>query len=168
MLSFSAPLRRLAPLAGSHHERLDGSGYHRQVAAPALPFSARILAAADTYQAMTQDRPHRPALAPDTAAAELNAEARDGRHDPGAVRAVLAAAGHRRPARASWPAGLTDREVEVLRLIAQGHSYKEVARRLTITPKTAEHHIEHIYNKLGVSARASAALFAMEHDLLPR
>jgi DNA-binding NarL/FixJ family response regulator len=80
---------------------------------------------------------------------------------------VLAAAGHPQPRRTSWPAGLTDREVEVLRLIAQGHSYKGVARRLTITPKTAEHHIEHIYNKIGVSARASAALFAMEHDLIP-
>jgi DNA-binding NarL/FixJ family response regulator len=79
---------------------------------------------------------------------------------------VLAAAGHRPPRRATWPAGLTDREVEVLRLIAQGLSYREVAGRLTITPKTAEHHIEHIYNKIGVSARASAALFAMENDLI--
>jgi HD-GYP domain-containing protein (c-di-GMP phosphodiesterase class II) len=168
MLSYSAPLRRLAPLAGSHHERLDGSGYYRQVPASALPFPARILAAADAYQAMTQERPHRPARTPDAATAELNAGTKDGRLDAEAVRAVLAAAGHKPPHRTSWPAGLTDREVEVLRLIAQGHSYKEVARRLTITPKTAEHHIEHIYNKIGVSARASAALFAMEHDVIPR
>jgi HD-GYP domain-containing protein (c-di-GMP phosphodiesterase class II) len=168
MLSYSATLRRLAPVAGSHHERLDGSGYYRQASAPALSFPARILAAADAYQAMTQERPHRPALAPDAAAAQLNAGARDGHLDAEAVRAVLAAAGHSRPRRATWPAGLTDREVEVLRLIAQGHSYKEVARHLTITPKTAEHHIEHIYTKIGVSARASAALFAMEHDLIPR
>ncbi|HEX6509357.1 MAG TPA: HD domain-containing phosphohydrolase, partial [Chloroflexota bacterium] len=167
MLSYSAPLRRIAPLAGSHHERLDASGYYRQASASALPFPARILAAADAYQAMTQERPHRPAIAPKTAAADLNTAARDGRFDPEAVRAVLAAAGHKQPRRTPWPAGLTDREVEVLRLIAQGHSYKEVARRLTITPKTAEHHIEHIYNKIGVSARASAALFAMEHDLIP-
>jgi DNA-binding NarL/FixJ family response regulator len=80
---------------------------------------------------------------------------------------VLFAAGHRLPQRTTWPAGLTNREVEVLRLIARGLSHREVAQRLTITPKTAEHHIEHIYNKIGVSARASAALFAMEHDLIP-
>lgn len=168
MLSYSAPLRRLGSLAGSHHERLDGSGYYRQVSASSLPRLARILAAADTYQAMTQERPHRPALASDAAVAELTAAGTGGQLDPEAVRVVLAAAGQPQPKRASWPARLTDREVEVLRLIAQGHSYKEVARRLTITPKTAEHHIEHIYNKIGVSARASAALFAMEHDLIPR
>jgi len=79
---------------------------------------------------------------------------------------VLAAAGHRSRRRATWPSGLTDREVEVLRLIARGLSNREVANPLTITPKTAEHHIEHIYTKIGVSARASAALFAMEHDLI--
>jgi len=168
MLSYSAPLRPLAPLAGSHHERLDGSGYHRQVAALGLAFPARILAAADAYQAMTQERPHRPAMTPDAAAGELRSASKSGRLDTDAVRAVLSAAGHPQPPPPSWPAGLTDREVEVLRLIAHGLSYKEVARRLTITPKTAEHHIEHIYNKIGVSARASAALFAMEHDLIPR
>ena len=167
MLYFSAALRRLAPLAGSHRERLDGSGYYRQVAASALPFSARILATADACQAMTQERPYRPALIPDAAAGELKAGTKDGRLDAEAVRAVLAVAGHKQTHRTSWPAGLTDREVEVLRLIARGNSYKDVARCLTITPKTAEHHIEHIYNKIGVSARASAALFAMEHDLIP-
>jgi HD-GYP domain-containing protein (c-di-GMP phosphodiesterase class II) len=168
VLSHSAILQPLALLAGSHHERLDGAGYHRQATAPTLPFAARILAAADAYQAMGQERPHRPALNLDMAARELNAEAQRGRLDGEAVRAVLAAAGRRQPSRSSWPAGLTDREVEVLRLIAQGLSYRQVADRLTITPKTAEHHIEHIYNKIGVSARATAALFAMEHDLIPR
>lgn len=168
MLSYSGLLRPLAPLAGSHHERMDGSGYYRQVTAAALPGLARILAAADEYQAMTQERPYRPALTEDAAAEELTSASKRGRLDPEAVRAVLAAAGHPPPRRTAWPSGLTDREVEVLRLIAQGHSYKEVALRLTITPKTAEHHIEHIYNKIGVSARASAALFAMEHDLIPR
>ncbi len=63
------------------------------------------------------------------------------------------------------PAGLTDREVEVLRLIAQGRSNKEIATALVVTEKTAGHHVEHVYAKLGVSTRVGAALFAMRHVL---
>ena len=88
------------------------------------------------------------------------------------VDAVLAAAGHaaRRSsaARAAHPAGLTDREVEVLRLIARGHANKQVASKLGIAPKTVGRHVEHIYAKAGVSTRAGATLFAMEHGLLAR
>jgi DNA-binding NarL/FixJ family response regulator len=150
-----------------HHERQDGSGYHRQVGGAAIPVAVRLLATADSYQAITQPRPHRPALSPDEAARQLQADADRRRLDGEAIRAVLAAAGHRPPrARAAWPAGLSDREVEVLRLIARGASYREVARTLQITPKTAEHHIEHIYNNIGVSTRAAATMFVMEHDLV--
>jgi HD-GYP domain-containing protein (c-di-GMP phosphodiesterase class II) len=166
ILSQAAALAPLAPLAGTHHERLDSSGYHRGSPAALLPPAARILAAADAYQAMTQERPHRPALPPEAAAKRLSAEADGGRLDGDAVQCVLAAAGHAYPRRRSWPAGLSEREVEVLRLIARGASYKEVAGRLFISPKTAEHHVGHIYTKIGVSSRAAAALFAMEHRLL--
>jgi DNA-binding NarL/FixJ family response regulator len=65
----------------------------------------------------------------------------------------------------TYPAGLTDREVDVLRLIAQGRTNKEIAQALVITEKTAGHHVEHIYAKAGVSTRVGAALFAMQHDL---
>jgi HD-GYP domain-containing protein (c-di-GMP phosphodiesterase class II) len=167
ILSRSPLLAPLAPLAGMHHERQDGSGYHRQATASTIPTGARLLAAADAYQAMTQERPHRPAFTPDTAAEQLNAEATQGRLDTEAVRAVLDAAGQ--PPirnRGSWPAGLSDREVEVLRLVARGCSNREIGSRLYISPKTAGHHVQHIYSKTGVSTRAGAAMFAMEHDLV--
>lgn len=167
ILSCSPLLLPLARLAGMHHERLDGSGYHRQATATMLPLGARILAVSDAYQAMTSDRPHRPALSREAAVEELEAEVVRGRLDGDAVHAVLTAAGHSTPGRRrTWPAGLSEREVEVLRLIARGHSNREVARDLSISPKTAGHHIEHIYTKIGVSTRAAAAMFAMEHDLL--
>ncbi|MDQ6898468.1 MAG: HD domain-containing protein [Candidatus Dormibacteraeota bacterium] len=160
-------LAHLAPLVGMHHERLDGSGYHRASSRGEIPRPARLLAAADAYQAMTQPRPHRPALAPDRAAQELEAMAAAGRLDSEAVRALLTAAGHRlRSARRSWPAGLSEREVEVLRLICRGGTKKEVAASLSISPSTVDHHVRHIYDKAGVQTRAGAALFALEHDLL--
>jgi HD-GYP domain-containing protein (c-di-GMP phosphodiesterase class II) len=169
ILSCAPVLAPIAHLAGMHHERLDGSGYHRQATAPGLPIGARIIAAADVYQAMICDRPHRQALSREAAAEELGSEADRGSLDGEAVRAVLAAAGHRSPRqRHAWPAGLSDREVEVLRLIAHGSTSREVARDLHISPKTAGHHIQHIYTKIGVSTRAAAAMFAMEHDLLSR
>ena len=165
ILSRSSALAPLALLAGMHHERQDGSGYHRQAKATTIPTDARLLAAADAYQAMTQERPHRAALTPGAAAEQLNSEATQGRLDAEAVRAVLEAAGHP-PARLTWPAGLSDREVQVLRLLTRGYSNREMARLLWISPKTAGHHVQHIYAKIGVSTRAAAAMFAMEHDLI--
>jgi DNA-binding NarL/FixJ family response regulator len=97
----------------------------------------------------------------------LQVEAQEGRLDREAVNAVLSAVGHREtPHRRVFPAGLSEREVEVLRLLAYGRSVREMARALYLSPKTVGHHIEHIYNKLGVSTRAAATLFAMRHDLL--
>src|SRR5205085_8818254 len=119
------------------------------------------------YHAMIEPRPHRPALSPDAAATELRAEFQARRIDGQAADAILAAAGHAvRQSRRSWPAGLSDREVEVLRLIARGLSKREVAEQLVISNATADHHVRHIYNKIGVSTRAGATLFALQHDLL--
>ena len=101
------------------------------------------------------------------AAAELEARARAGRLDAEAVRDVLSAAGHQvKPLRGSWPAGLSEREVEVLRLICQGASKALVARQLSISLSTVDHHVRHIYEKAGVQSRAGATLFALEHDLV--
>lgn len=167
VLARPEPLARLGALASQHHERLDGSGYHRALSGQALSLSARILAAADAYHAMTEPRPHRPAFTPEQAADELRREARAGRLDGDAVHAVLAEAGHQVPrVRRERPAGLSEREVEVLRLLAHGHSNRDVAERLCVSYDTVKHHIRHIYDKAGVSTRAGATLFAMEHSLI--
>ncbi|WP_231949371.1 HD domain-containing phosphohydrolase [Alloactinosynnema sp. L-07] len=167
ILAGSDRLAPLAPIVGRHHERLDGSGYHRGCTGADLAMPARVLAAADAYQAMTERRPHRPALPPERARVELIADARAGLLDAEAVRAVLAVAGDD-PGRVrrALPAGLSDRELEVLRLVAEGCGNARIAERLVISRRTAEHHVQHIYTKIGVSSRAAAALFAMEHDLL--
>jgi HD-GYP domain-containing protein (c-di-GMP phosphodiesterase class II) len=165
VLSRCQALRPLAALAGAHHERMDGSGYHRGVDGGQLSIPARLLAAADVLAAMTADRPHRTALSLDASRDQMRA---DPGLDPSAVEAVLAAAGAA-PARhrsRRWPAGLSDREVEVLRLIARGRSNREVAHLLVVSPKTVGRHVENLYAKIGVRSRAAAAVFAMEHRLL--
>lgn len=169
ILASSTELARLAPLAGRHHERLDGSGYHRGSTAEDLSLPARVLAAADTYEALTERRPHRAALEPDQAGKILLDQVTQGALDADAVEAVLGASGHAVPVPRRWrPMGLSDRETEVLGLVAQGCSNAEIASRLVISRRTAEHHVQHIYTKIGVSSRAAAALFAIEHQLLPR
>ncbi len=160
-------LARLGTLASLHHERLDGSGYYRGISANMLSPAARILAVADVYHAMTEPRPYRPALTPEQAAEQLRREVRAGRLDGEAVSQVLAAAGHAvRTSRHELVAGLSARQVEVLRLIARGFTIKQIAQTLTLSDKTVDNHIQHIYNKIGVSTRAGATLFAMEQNLL--
>ena len=159
-------LARLGRLAGSHHERLDGSGYHRGTRD--LGPAERLLAAADVVAAMGEERPHRPAATPAQIDDAVGAEVDAGRLDRAAADAVLAAAG--RPAapsrRAVWPGGLSDREVEVLRLIARGRTNKQVAASLHLSAKTVGRHVENLYAKIGARSRAAAAVFAMEHHLL--
>ncbi len=130
-----------------------------------LAAPARLLAAADAYQAMTEPRPHRARLSPEQAAETLGEECRSGLFDADAVAAVLEAAGQRVP-RIARPAGLTEREAEVIALLARGLQTKQIAGVLGVSAKTADRHIEHAYRKIGVSTRAAAALFAMEHGLV--
>ena len=156
----------LGRTGAAHHERLDGSGYHRGSRDQGT--SERILAAADMVAALAADRAHRPAADARRLGAAVLAEVRDGRLDRSAADAVLAAAGHPRSVRVSpvWPAGLSDREVDVLRLIGRGRTNREVAAHLHLSAKTVGRHVENLYVKLGVHTRAAAALFAVEHRLL--
>ena len=163
----SVALAPIGRLAGSHHERLDGSGYHRGTSGTALDLPARILAAADCYSAMREARPHRPALDAPAAEVELQRELAAGRLDPAAVDAVLAAAGHRvRERPRELPAGLTARELEVLLVLVRGGSNQQIAGDLGISAKTVGHHIEHVYQKAGVRSRAAATVWAFENDLV--
>jgi HD-GYP domain-containing protein (c-di-GMP phosphodiesterase class II) len=168
ILARSSFLQPLGTLASMHHERLDGSGYHRHLTSPTLTPMVRILAAADVYCAMMENRPHRPALTADSAADRLTRESKEGRFDPEVVNAVLSAAGHAVPSsrRKKSSIELTQREIEVLRLLARGLSNRQIASELFISAKTVGHHIQHIYGKLGVSTRAGATLLALQNNLL--
>jgi HD-GYP domain-containing protein (c-di-GMP phosphodiesterase class II) len=159
-------LAPLAPLAAAHHERLDGSGYHRGAVGHDLSLGARVVAAADTFAALTEDRTWRPALALADAASTVHAEVQAGRLDAEAVSAVVEAAGLPRR-RTTWANDLTDREVEVLRVLARGLSNREIAETLVLSPRTVQHHLASIYDKIDLHTRAGAAVFAIEHGLVP-
>ncbi|HET7388098.1 MAG TPA: HD domain-containing phosphohydrolase [Nocardioidaceae bacterium] len=154
-----------AALAEAHHERQDGSGYPRGVDGSGLGVPERLLAAAESYHSSTEPRPYRAGLDPQDAAIRLTGEARAGRLEAQAVDAVLEAAGHRRRRRSAWPDGLTNREVEVLRLVARARSNREIAAALFISEKTVRNHVEHVYTKIGVSNRTGASLYAVQHGL---
>jgi HD-GYP domain-containing protein (c-di-GMP phosphodiesterase class II)/DNA-binding CsgD family transcriptional regulator len=163
----SPALAPIGRLAGSHHERLDGSGYHRGTRGGELDQAARILAVADCYSAMREPRPHRPALDAAAAEAELLREAAEGRLEPEAVGAVLNAGGHRvRELPREVPGGLTERELEVLLVLARGSSNQAIADDLGISVKTVGHHLQHVYQKAGVRSRAAATVWAFENDLV--
>jgi HD-GYP domain-containing protein (c-di-GMP phosphodiesterase class II) len=171
MLRRSPALAILNPVACAHHERCDGSGYHKRVRAADDHLGTCILAAAEVYVGLTAERADRPPFSADDAAAELRRLESAGVLEPRASRAVQVAAGHGEPntrtgKRQQNPGGLTRREVEVLRLAARGLTTHDIAGRLHISPKTADHHIQHIYGKIGVSTRAAAALWAMQHTVV--
>ena len=165
ILASAGRLRELARLAGMHHERMNGYGYHRGAAASEQDQAVRVLAAADVYHALTEPRAHRAPLDGAAAARQAAAESLD----PEALDAVLAAAGQQGNApRREWPAGLTEREVQVLRPLVRGLSMAQIGRELHISASTVHTHVAHIYEKAGVTTRAAAALFAVEHGLLGR
>jgi HD-GYP domain-containing protein (c-di-GMP phosphodiesterase class II) len=171
MLRRSPGLAVFNPIASAHHERCDGHGYHRRVPADTTDLCGCVLAAADVYVGMTTERADRPRLADAEAAAELQKQAAQGRLEARAVAAVLKAAGHVDPdlvasRRARHPGGLSRREVDVLKLAARGLTTQTIADRLFISAKTADHHIQHIYTKIGVSTRAAAMLWAIQHSLV--
>ena len=161
----------LAPvgaLGAAHHEHLDGSGYHRGLQASGLAAPARLLAAANSWCSLTETRPHRPALTESEACNALRAQV--------PTRGCWTATPSTRSPRPSGSVGpgpgaprriaLTEREVEVLRLVAREQTNPAIAEALGISPKTVERHVTHIYQKIGVSSRAGAAIHALENGLM--
>jgi HD-GYP domain-containing protein (c-di-GMP phosphodiesterase class II) len=167
VLARSAFLAGIGAVARAHHERLDGSGYHRGLDSSSLTPAARLLAVADAFRSKIEPRPYRPAYPPDQATDVLADRAKQGEFDPEMVRAVAEAAGQEPPTIAR-PAGLTEREAEVIGLLARGLQTKQVARALDISPKTVDRHIQNSYRKIDVSSRAAVTLFAAENGLVPR
>jgi DNA-binding CsgD family transcriptional regulator len=171
MLRRSPALVALGPVAAAHHEKADGSGYHRGLRGDATERGARILSATDIYVGLTTERADRPGFTGGHAATEVRRLASTGVLEHQTAEAVLTAAGHSAPRppasrRSSHPGGLSRREVEVLQLAARGLTTREIGDRLYISPKTADHHIQHVYSKIGVSTRAAAALWAIQHDVI--
>jgi len=162
LLGDVASLRDACALAAAHHERADGSGWPAGSEERRHPLAGRILATACAYDELTGDID---GVAAGLAIAALAAE---GGFDRAVLEALAEATGAPRPARAARerPAGLTEREVEVLRLAAAGLSVREIGKRLVISHHTTRHHLESTYAKIGCSSRAAAALFAAEHGLL--
>jgi HD-GYP domain-containing protein (c-di-GMP phosphodiesterase class II) len=171
MLRRSSALAVLNPVAAAHHEKADGSGYHKCLRADSVHEGAAILAAADIYVALTSERADRPAAAEAIAANQVRQLASQGALLPRAADAVLKAAGQGKPVRGTsrkpvHKGGLTGREVEVLRLATRGLTTKAIGERLFISAKTADHHIQHVYTKIGVSSRAAAALWAIQNAVV--
>jgi HD-GYP domain-containing protein (c-di-GMP phosphodiesterase class II) len=163
-----AAFRPAAGLVIEHHERMDGSGYPHGLEGSRIASGARILAVANEFDELTHAAPGRDAFDPDDALRAMRSGAGFWPAALDALRDDLA--GEPPPARRArlhdWPAGLTDREVEVLRLLASGHTRRQIGEALVVTDSTVRAHIEHIYNKAGLSTRSAATLFAVEHGLL--
>ena len=166
ILSPIAALAAVTEIAVAAHERVDGSGYHQRRSGRALAPAARLLAAADIAHAMSEERPHRPALDAAEIARELVAGVRDGRLDATAVDAVLASLGMETRAEPRSLNGLSGREVDVSRLLARGKTNQEIADLLGISVRTVHNHVQHIFDKLGVHSRSGAAIWLMDHDFV--
>lgn len=164
VLKMSSTFAEVAAIAAAAHERADGSGYHR--AHHAVDAPGALLASADVYDALVSDRPWRPAFSPDDAVAEIQRMCSAGSLHAECAAAVLSVARGGRTIEAEYPDGLTSREVDVIKLLITGVPTKTIAARLSISPKTADKHIQSIYDKTDARGRAPAALYALRHGLM--
>ncbi|KMO84759.1 Transcriptional regulatory protein DegU [Mycolicibacterium chubuense] len=167
ILSRVGGLESVVSIATKGEERIDGSGFPRGLVGAELSAADRLLAASVAYHQLLEPHRDRPALDIPGAARTMREHARAARLDNDSVEAVLAAAGHQTPRRTSRDGSLTPREMEVLRLVAQGRSNREIATALHIAEKTARNHVERVYAKLNVNNRTQASLAAIDRGLAP-
>lgn len=155
-------LSREAEIASYAYERLDGSGYFRGSRHAATPPENRVLPVVCTWLALQAPRPWRAPMSADAAMDHMHRQAQLGRFEQQVTDIVLAgnSVGIDSPPSESPPRGqiLTARECEVLRFISRGHSNKESARLLGISPSTVRAHLENIFRKLQCNSRAAATL----------
>lgn len=164
ILAHGNPFRGFGGLPSAAHERFDGTGYHRRVDQKGL--RENILAAANLYDELVFDRPGHPAMSAKEATEHLTEQSTSGALMPTAVTAVLQAAGSpAKTARKALPFGLSRREAQVIACLARSETTPQIAARLGISAKTADHHIQSIYTKTGVRGRAPIAILAIEHGL---
>jgi HD-GYP domain-containing protein (c-di-GMP phosphodiesterase class II) len=170
ILSRVPALAAVAAIAGKHHERINGTGYYRGLSGNEIPVSACVLALADEFQERLHARPGQPDPDPKDVLKSMkpDIEVLFSPECYDALAQELGVSAPKPPRRREWPAGLTDREVEVLNLVATGASNRQIAQELVVSEKTIAHHLEHIYNKIGVSSRAAAVFFAMEYELITK
>ena len=161
------PFRELAPAAAAAHEWMNGQGYHRQLTGEQIPLNGRILAVADTYAQLTQQQDDK--LEPEDALRKMRSSVGiqfdESCYDALAASLTRAHAVKRNGRERRELGELTEREAEVLRLLALGRSNPQIATALVISRKTVEHHLEHIYNKIGVTCRTSAVVYAVQHGI---
>jgi HD-GYP domain-containing protein (c-di-GMP phosphodiesterase class II)/DNA-binding CsgD family transcriptional regulator len=157
----SPELEPLGRVVSRHHERLDGSGYPAGLRGGDLDPPSRLLAAADVWRTLGETRPHRKAMQPDEASRVISGLSLDRE----SVRAVLQTAQAPTVVFPRLPVDLTQRELDVLRLLAAGLTKRQIADQLFISHSTVHSHTVHIYAKCGVSTRAALAMFAMREGL---
>jgi HD-GYP domain-containing protein (c-di-GMP phosphodiesterase class II) len=158
-------LAPLAEMVGTHQERMDGSGYYRGMSGQQISLGARIIAVADRLDELTHDGAANTAL-PVTQALDVLASEPLDQEVLGALRRSLGEQAIVVAAPPRHPASLTDREIEVLTLMTQGMTRREIGHRLAISEHTVRNHLDHIYDKTGTSNRVSATMFAMENGIL--
>lgn len=169
VLSRVPALAPIAIIAGMHHERMNGSGYYRGLSGGELPVGACILALADDFQERLGASSSRLDIDPKDILKAMQPEVGP-LFSPDCFAALAEELGVAAPKpnrRGKWPAGLTDREVEVLQQVVKGDTNRQIAQELVISERTVAQHLEHIYDKIGISSRAAAVFFAMEHELIP-
>ncbi|HLZ25800.1 MAG TPA: HD domain-containing phosphohydrolase [Chloroflexota bacterium] len=161
------PLRDLAVAAAAHHEWVQGPGGYLGLRGDQIPLIARIIGLADAYVYLSAEG--RPVVDPKDTLARLRPRVGT-QFDEACFLAlwqvVTGTVGPAVPAhRTVSRVALSEREHEVLRLLTRGLSNPQIAEALVISKKTVEHHLEHIYNKMGISTRTSAVAYAVLHGL---